>query len=304
MNRTARVAGKRGVSREGALRIAWMTDSHAWSIVDNDPEHPDAVQGSRYFWTVGDKLEQFVEQVNADQPHGVMHTGDLVERGRDFDFFLSKWDGLDPTLPQALVPGNHDFAFAPPGGSTLHDTVAADMGYGSAPLIAGSKFNQSVVFSGNGVSARFLMLDTNILPTGKHAASNTGFLHEDALTWIEGELAASPQDLIFLCSHHGPHMYNWSRNANENYFDATGAQALRDIVDAEKAARPTRNVRALFGHHHIQASVMTWDNMGPNLHGLLAPATVEMNPSNYINLLVGADGRVGWEMRSTQYPNP
>lgn len=301
MNRTARVASRRGVSREGALRVAWMTDSHAWSICDNDPEHPNAVEGSRYFWTVGDKIEQFVEQVNADQPHAVMHTGDLIERGRDFDFFLSKWDGLDSALTQAVVPGNHDFAFTKPAGSTLGETVAGDMGYGAKPLIAGSRFNQSVVFSGNGVTARFLMLDTNILPGGLHAPSNTGYLSEELLTWIEGELAASPEDLIFLCSHHGPHMWG---SVHHNYFDTDDAQGLKDIVDAEVAARPARKITSLFGHHHLQSAVMRWDNLGPNLPGFLAPATVELNPSSYINLLVTQDGKVGWEMKSTQYPNP
>ena len=298
-----RYPGKgRGIDRGAALRVAWMTDSHSWSVVDNDPDHPQAVEGSRYFWTVGDKLEQFVEQVNADQPHGVIHTGDIVERGRDFDFFLSKWDALDPTLAQAVVPGNHDFAFTPPEGSAGRgQAVASDMGYGSAPLIAGSRFHQSRTFTGNGVSARFIMLDTNIDPaTGNHVATNMGRLTTDMLTWIEAELAASPQDQIFLCSHHGPHM--WSAQWH-NYFDTDDAQALKDIVDAEVAARPSRQIKALFGHHHIQSAVMRWDNLGPNLPGLLAPATVEMNPSNYINLLVAADGRVGWEMRSTQYPN-
>lgn len=292
---------RRKVTRNNALRIAWMTDSHAWSVVDNQPEHPNATLGSRYFFTVGDKIEQFVSQVNADAPHFVMHTGDMVESGREFEFFLTKWGALSPGLPQAVVPGNHDFAFSPPGGTTRHDTIAGDMGYAGNPLVAGSKFNKAYDLAGNGVTARLLMLDTNISQTtGLHVAGNVGFMSDAMLTWIAGQLAASPANLILLASHHGPHMWT----GTPGYFDPTDAIALRDIVDAEVAARPARKIMYLFGHHHIQSAVMRWSTLGTNLPGLLAPATVELNPASYINLLINAKGEVGWEMRSTQYPNP
>ncbi len=100
-------------ARAERLRISWLTDTHLWSEVDDQPDHPDATSGgSLYFYTGGKKMDQAIANIVANPPHFTLHTGDMQERGRDFAFFMTYWDQIPG--PKALALGNHDGAFTCP----------------------------------------------------------------------------------------------------------------------------------------------------------------------------------------------
>lgn len=285
---------RRREAREQGLRITWLTDTHTWSEVDDQPEHPLATSGGDlYFYTAGKKLTQAIDYITSNPPHFTLHTGDMQERGRDFPFFMDFWGDIPG--PKALTLGNHDVAFTVEAGETKHDVAAAGFGRAGAPLLGGSRFNQSIPLSGNGVNARLLILDTNIHDTGLHEAASKGYLQAPALTWLAGELAASPEDIILIASHHGPHSW-WSGR-----FDQADAEAIAALVDAEVAARPNRRIRGIFGHWHIHHHVRTFDNLGPNFPALLAPCMVDRIDASFLDLYVDRDGYLTWDKRDVHY---
>lgn len=277
-----------------ALTIYHVTDSHIWSAVGEDPNAPGAIQGNKLFYTVPSKMRDFVAQANEDQPHVVLHTGDIVEKDGDFAYFRTIWDTLDSSLPIALVPGNHDYTLTPDAGKTIAQTIADRMGYGTDPIVAGSGFHKSRSFSGNGVSVRIITIDTNTLRDSDPPLAN-GHLTQEIKDWIASELAASAEDIIFLASHHAPHQ------AESGWFDSTDADDLQAIVDAECAARPNRKITHLFGHRHGQTTVMSYHNRGIHYPGLLPPVVLEYLVGGFAKYHIFPGGRIIWEVGSLHY---
>lgn len=283
-----------------ALHIVMCSDSHVWNLYDGVPDDPNATSNTRFYYTAGDKLRDLAAQVNAltTPPAAVLHNGDFTDRGGDFSLFLARWALIVAGgAPKFLNIGNHDFNFTPPTGVTKHDYAAAALGFDTRPAIAGSKFNHATTITQNGITATMLTIDTNRLD-GSDQFIGTGHYDQDTLTWLETAITTSPHDLVLLSSHHGP--FNYTGFAS--FFDDDDAFALRDIVDAAVAARPSLVVRYLYGHNHTQMSTSLWNNLGPNLIGLLGPAVVELNPAGYLHAYVFADGYIYWDMHQIAYP--
>lgn len=258
------------------FRIYWTTDHHVWSVNDGgpgeDPEAPNATLGTRWFWIAPSRLRAFVAAVNAAHALGevdyVLHSGDMLQSGVDWAFWNSMWDDLDPDIPQIVVPGNHDFA----GGSD-YAVVAAGLRRDTEPMIARSQFNRSFQASGSGVEARIIVFDTNMDAEGEHKPITAGIIHPDVLDWLEEEIGDSPEDLVLLISHHSPH-------ETVGHFDPASALALRSVVEAAVASRPTLRVVSLFGHYHAP-NLRVWKQLGPNLPGYSAAAACEDTAADY-----------------------
>lgn len=284
-----------------AIRISWTTDTHYKQSVGNDPDAPNAIVDTRHYYTVPDKLSSFVQHVNETTPHAVLATGDLIEDGRYFADWRAYWDQITaPGTTKLWVPGNHDFSYTVPGGSTFMDTTASDMGVAANPVTGGSKFNQAVVISNGTFDARVLLLDTNRDPAGgggDDRASVKGTLPDDTMTWIQDQLATCPENVVLTASHHGPHTY-----AQSEFFRFDHAQNLKDVVEAAITARPGLSVTSLFGHNHIQNMVNQYGTLGRKFPGVLAAALVELEQASSTDLYVFSNGALWWELIDLQYP--
>lgn len=288
--RRFRMVQRHKIRTDNALHISWITDTHVHAPADRDPTHPEAVSGSRFFYTGATKLGKFVSEANTNQPHLVIHSGDFLEHYREdsMDLALGKWQQLNPAIPQAIMIGNHDLA------QTNYTTLVNKFGRSAEPEIAGSKFNRSFSVSGNGVAVRVIVVDTNITPTG-HTASVVGYFQDDALTWIENELSAMSENIALVVSHHGPH-----NTSSPAYFDADGAQAFRSLTFRVVQARPTVKIYSLFGHHHI-VGTRQYTNLSSWIPGILCPAAVDTESSYYANVYVYADGNLVVDLKPLKY---
>lgn len=273
--------------KDQALHIVHITDPHTLPSVENLPDATGATAASRLFWGVGQKLDQVVNHATVRPPDVILATGDLVEAYGDWSVWMNFWNAIPPGIQKFQVPGNHDYFQLPTLGDGVlpQDYVAAGLGQ-TTPYVAESPFNQSAEIAGpNGMKATLILIDSCIDPYGRGAMRDTGFLQDPALTWLEGALAASPHDLIVLASHHGPHNFDYY-----DFFDNDDAHDLRDIVNAEVAARPNRKIRYFFGHNHKRSHLQHWNSLGRNLPGVLAPALVELGTAAYVHYYLFPDG--------------
>lgn len=274
-----------------ALTFLDATDPHhPTRDIGENPDAPGATAGLKMFWTVPGKVRDFVAQANAAQPAVVLVSGDVVEVDGDFAYFFENWDGL--TVPYELMPGNHDYSL--PYTTTRMQAVADGMGFGTAPLVAGSRMNRSVAYSANGVDVRFILVDVNVQRDNTIPEPN-GSLTPAQKTWIAAELAASPEDIIFIGTHHGPHQHYQGWFVQQDAFD------LRDIVEAEIAARPQRVITGLFGHDHsFRFGPARFDNLG-GFHGIVTPVMLENTQAPFTKFHVFADGTLVWEIGRVTY---
>lgn len=148
--------------------------------------------------------------------------------------------------------------------------------------------------AGNGIDVRLIILDTNIHDTGLHEAASMGYLQPATLAWVQTELANSPEDVILIASHHGPHSYGLR-------FRQADALALQNLVDAEVAARPSRKIRGIFGHWHVHQVVQKFDTLGGNFPGLLAPCMIDLRTAAYLDLYVMPNGELAWDKNEVHY---
>jgi 3',5'-cyclic-AMP phosphodiesterase len=108
-------------------------------------------------------------------------TGDLTQNGRDDEYERLAAVLAELGLPLHVLPGNHDDR------ATLRQHFDVP-GEGAEPI-------QYAVQLG---SLRVLMLDTT------RPGEGAGELGSERLSWIAGQLAASPQGLTLLAMHHPP----------------------------------------------------------------------------------------------------
>lgn len=297
----------RARSATEAIQIAWVTDSHTWAYVDEDPDHPQAVgvDGRKMFYQAGPKLRKVAAAINADPPHAVLHTGDLIERddavytwpgtGTEFDYFREVfWDQIDGSIPKFYVPGNHDYSIIVDEGLNRQQTMAARMG--ETTLHAGGYFNKAVTLTGNGVTARLLLIDTNEGRDQVPVMGN-GSLTPAQRAWLEDEFTNPVADTIVVASHHGFHD---SRGTGDAWPDRDSRDWMRDLVATFLDENPDKHVLGLFGHRHV-VRMDEYTNLD-RWRGLLAPAILERNPSYWARLWIFADGTVHYETYTVQYP--
>lgn len=295
------LADRRRRAPTEALHLVAVTDSHVWNAYDGLPADPSSVNGDRYYYASGAKIQDMAAQINAMTvpPAAVIHTGDFTDQGDDFSLFLSRMGAISSQIPVILHPGNHDCQ-NPPGSGTKQAQLATVCGATGRPVNAGSVFNWTTTLTGNGLTVRLITLDTTRQTvTGSNVFSGTGYLNDETLAWAETVIGSTSEDLVLFTSHHGPHNYNVG-----GFFDQGDAFALRDIVDAAAAAHPERKFRYLFGHNHKNLLAGMWRNLGPNLPGLLGPALVQLNPGGFMDLWIFGDGYLYWSLRRAAYPYP
>ena len=280
-------AAKRRRVKATSLEFWAITDTHFPVDGSEDPHDPENSQGDKLFWAAPGKMRDFVAQANTEQPHAAIHAGDIIEITNGFEKFNTIWAGL--TMQSEVVPGNHDYSI--PYDTTRMQAMADALGFGEAPMVAGSRLNRSFTATGNGITARFIAIDVNIKRDWTPPTA-AGGLTEDQKTWIAGELASSPEDNIFIMTHHGPHDYQ------HGWFVAQDAEDLRLMVVAAKAARPARNIIGLFGHNHsVRFGPRPYDNMA-GFPAVCIPTNVELLRAPYAKFYLTPDGSLltdtGW----------
>lgn len=280
-------------ARDKAFAIYIASDPHVWKAVGENPAAPGAVAGYKLFYAAPAKMRDFARQVNADQPHLALATGDLLERGPDYGYFLDIWDTI--TTPREFVPGNHDYTNTDPTPPNLMQFAADGLGFGTAPIIGGSRFTRSVGMSANGVDVRFLLIDTNVGRDETPVEAN-GHMTADCKAWVADQLATTDETNVFIVTHQGPHHYPLG------WFVSRDALDLRDMVEAELSARPHRRIRGLFGHRHVVNQVTTeFGNLG-RFVGYNIPAMLETKRSRFTKMYVFANGDMAYEDGTVSYP--
>lgn len=260
-----------------ALRIYWTSDIHVRGDIDNNPAGTGAIDGPRLYYAASQKIDGFVAAVNADLPDLAVCTGDIIDRDNlngDYAIFTSRWNTIDGDVQKEVVPGNHDMVVG-------YDTILPILGYDAKDVVAGSRFNQAFSISNAYLSARVLMVDTNMADDGTHGVLMAGKLPPDVQTWITGELAACTDDVLLIFSHHGPHDYG----KDPTMFDATDAAEIKAIVEAAVTANPALKVWWFFGHDHISGAREQYE-LGVSLPGIQGAAQVNLNPGKFTKVYV------------------
>lgn len=214
------------------LTVLWMTDLHLLSDARGGPGEADGVRHGVLNMCRGPRrLAAFVERVNAERPHLALCTGDIIDSlalwrrhvfahrdelaayaerlprpwpYEDYDArrhlarFMEGWRTIDRGVRRELTIGNHDAMALP------RDELARLLEAGDRPWQAGSPFNRSVVIEDGRARARFLLVDSSLGSDEMHWCY-TGTLLPETLAWIETELAAATEPVVFLAMHHGPH---------------------------------------------------------------------------------------------------
>lgn len=221
--------------KQPSLMITWCTDSHMRADIDGDPNQPRSKgvggNATRWYYTAGSKLTKFRNKTNELQPALAIHTGDIVDHSNDFSLFNSIWNEIN--VPTALTVGNHDFD------SNDYESIKSALGYETE--IAGSVFNQSFAINQNGVSARIVIVDTNIDPADGHKPLIAGRMSEDLRNWIKAELESAIEDVAIVFMHHGVN------NRDIGFFNSSEAIAYENMITSISNIR----VHTLSGHHHI-----------------------------------------------------
>ncbi len=261
------------------MNIFVLTDLHIRYEADGNPTAKRATQNihgyTRCFWKASERLDRFVKATAQHQPDLVLGLGDFVGECHTANWytFLHGTDGKegwnDIQSVKELTIGNHEL-----NDGSYADVVAA-IGYEQRPVVAGSRFNRSFPVIADSMAARILMVDTNIGAEG-HLSTDTGFLQPDALEWLEGEMRACPEEIVILCSHHGPQHWKTSRSGQTGptLFDPKDAEALASIVRKVAAIRPRFRVYNLFGHvHGVEKEWYTAGLSVPSRHALTTSLT-------------------------------
>src|SRR5690554_5879516 len=107
---------------------------------------------------------------------------------------MSKWNQIPSIIPKVVAAGIHDYTVLIPS-SGRHEYVAGKLGYGSNPLIAGSKMNVSFAVNNPLVDVRFINFESNMTSTGAFS-SGGGFYSSDMIEWIRNEILSCNENII------------------------------------------------------------------------------------------------------------
>jgi hypothetical protein len=275
------------------LKIFWATDAHVYASVDGNPNAPSAIGGTRYFYTASQKLQYFVDDVNAVIPDLVYFSGDMIEEWKHIgsaDLFMQKWNQISPNIRKELTIGNHDLAGFP----QLANTEMADVfGYGGKPIIAGSKFNQSFYLDNGKNKVKVISFDSNIDEFGNHVVVTIQLMKQPIRDWIESEILNSTADIILICSHGGV-------ADNSAHFSPSDQAAFKTMINNVVGIRPELKLYTFFGHNHI-LGVSEHKTLGKNIKAYSLPPVVDNSIGKYTVLSVSKDG-VEFEIKDLAYP--
>lgn len=274
------------------LIIYWASDSHVKHEVDGDESAEGAVAIGRYYYTAGQKLQNFVDDVNINRPDLVYVSGDMLEvwHPNSADIFMDKWTQIDPSIKKELTLGNHDLAGAPELANT---TIADKFGYGNRPVVAGSKFNQSFYISNIDKSVKIISVDTNINDNGNHTVITAQLLKEPIRNWIKAELLNSTSEKVIICSHGG-------MADNSAHFNADDQLAFKLMIDEVAGQRPELEMYSIFGHNH-RTTISEYATLGENIKCYSMPPAVNGLIGKYAVVIIANDG-LSFEIKDLTYP--
>ncbi|NLZ94264.1 MAG: hypothetical protein GX921_00365 [Bacteroidales bacterium] len=256
------------------IKIGFITDSHIG-------------QSSAITTTSLSKIASFVSKMNNDGYDLAVHGGDIVACtnsqtwGNSMDSFLTEWNKLQ--IDDVLVVGNHDT-----DGSNYLQLVQK-LGRGTAPEIAGSKFNYSFSVVKEFVSLKVIVLDTNIDSAGNYSTTAVqGYLHKNARNWLQSEIDNANEDYCLIAMHHGYHLHDFEENRGDGevFFDYNDAVLIDNIITNGVKNNPRLNdAFVVFGHAH-QNQVKRYTNM--SVTGYLPPALVVGTSEDYTTFTLEA----------------
>lgn len=278
------------------LTIYIATDSHVLDTVDGNPDAEGATNGfTRYFYTAGQKMQNFVDDVNNDQPDLVLFLGDMVENAytNSLDLFVSKWNQITPTVQKEITIGNHDMA----GGQSIVNTDMADMlGYGDHSIIAGSKYNYTFVLSNDRHSVKFIAMDTNMDIDGIHKPITPQIITNDTMDFVKDEMLNSEQTHIILYAHGGaPDI--------DRHFDPDSRERLKVMFEEVKTQRPELNLIYIAGHKH-PTKVESYPNFSQYAETYIIPSIVNYEIGKYVVAKFDSNAGIVFEEKEVIYPYP
>lgn len=276
------------------LKIFFAADAHIRADVDGNPNATGAIGGTRYFYTAGQKMQNFVDDVNKSYPDLVYFGGDMIEEWENVgsaDLFMQKWNQINSGIRKELTVGNHDLAWSP---SLANTDMATKYGYGSRPIVAGSKYNQSFVLTNGKNTLRIIAVDTNIDENGNHQVVTAQTLKQPIRDWLESELLNSPEKNIVIFSHAG-------MEDDLYHFNETDAQAFKTMVDRVISQRPELKIYNIYGHRH-QPDIVSDDRLGSSVKSYSIPAVVENEVGNYVEILFSEQDGLSLIKHNLVYP--
>ena len=179
-------------------------------------------------WAGGDPLARLAETVEAirtlpQQPDAVLLSGDLADNATDAEYEQVRELFARIGAPLYVLPGNHDDRralhrhFGVPGADGEPVQYAVDLG----PL-------------------RLVVLDTT------RPGEDPGALDAERLSWLDTELAKSPEAPTLLAMHHPP------LTTGNPLWDELGLPAADRQALAAVLARHAQVRRVVAGHVHRQ----------------------------------------------------
>lgn len=276
-----------------ALRIYWGTDAHVVAEVDGKPNAEGAKAGNRYYYTASQKLQNFINDINAAKPDLVYFGGDSVDEweSESVNLFLSKWNQIDPMIRKELTIGNHDLAWTP---TLANSEIAQSLGYGNKPIIAGSKFNQSFTLSNGYNSVKIISVDTNMNETGTHQVITAQTVKETVRNWVKSELLNSGVNDVLIFSHGGMEddMY---------HFNETDGLAFKEMITNVLAQRPLLKIYSIFGHNHnpVMTEYKRYDNP---ITSYSVPPIVDFETGKYAEISFSSKDGLKLVLKELKYP--
>jgi Icc protein len=213
-----------------SVRILQLSDLHLTA----DPS--ERVKGIPTHEALRDVVDHVVQ--SAQQFDRVVITGDLAQNGEPAAYRAAKQILGERCAASHVVPGNHD------------DRAALHANFSDAS----SGNHLSIRFSTRVRNWRLIGLDTLV------AGQVAGFVTEDQVAWLAGELAAAPELLTAIFMHHHPLPVQCA------WLDAIG---LRDAGPFQELIARSPQVRLVCaGHVHLTSE----QRLG-NATVLTAPST-------------------------------
>lgn len=281
------------------LSIDVITDTHLYSKSDDNPANADGLgavykpgNGEEWHLYAGSaKLKHFVDFANNSESVLALHLGDFVQDSDDltWDLFTKNWGKI--TKEKEITIGNHDI-----GHGNGYARVVEKTGYTNRPEIARSKFNRSFVVSNGSQDVRVIMMDSTIDTTGEHVSNRAGYYQDDAIDWLDSELATCVEENVVIFTHHGPHLYT------KDKFLGVDAYKYEDVL---YNAAKTRNLKinTIFGHHH-PIQVEEFDTLPKIKKGYCLGGNLLFNPAPYYTINVYDDGTISIDEFMAGYPYP
>ena len=254
----------------GDIRIMVVTDVHMRAGVEDLPEAEGAINVSlsRYYYASPNLMEQFVAEVNLQNPDVVICLGDMCDLPEYYVRWNEIWGSINPGIKKYIVPGNHDLE------DLTFSQLLTTLGMENDPVVAGSQFNKVIELNDN---ALLILCDVTFDLSDNHVNIYQNMrMHSTAPAWIETTLANYTQNNVIIALHTAPQ--------TDSYLIAQRDQ-LYAIIDAAKVVNPALNVTWICGHEHLEALQIDGTSHA-NSTAIIMPAMILWENGRYVSMTV------------------